>query len=269
MVRFMTGTPGSGKTYSMSHLIQKLLRDGVNVICTVNIKLETVTKKGKLKIGDFQYIPIYELTPETLERYALINHVKGKESQTYVFIDECQLIFNSRDYAKAGRRDWLVFFTSHRHYGYELYLITQHDEMVDKQIRAVIEHEIKYLKLNNYLWWLNPFATIFKATETWYGSSTNLVIRREYIRFRRNVAQMYNSFALFDDLEKKYPDIHNKADAAYADASPNGESENEPPTNELLSTPKAEPDQPGQTAPTEEGQAGRVGLFGYLRKLFA
>ena len=200
----MTGTPGSGKSYSMAYNIRRLLLRGRNVISTVNINIEHVTKNGKLTIGDFQYINIYDLTPEVLERYALRNHDKGQESQTYVFIDECQLIFNSRDYAKVGRRDWLVFFTSHRHYGFEFFLITQHDEMVDKQIRALVEHEIRHRKLNNFLWFLP--VTIFVAVETWYGNSKTLKIRSEFIRYRRGIAKMYDSYTLYDELALRYPD---------------------------------------------------------------
>ena len=217
----MTGTPGSGKSYSMAHSIRRLLRRGRNVISTVNINLDHVTNKGKLQIGDFQYVNIYDLTPEYLERYALRNHAKGQESQTYVFIDECQLIFNSRDYAKAGRRDWLVFFTSHRHYGFEFFLITQHDEMVDKQIRALVEHEIRHRKLNNYLWFLP--LTVFIAVETWYGNSKTLKIRSEFIIYRPSVSKMYDSYTLYDELAAKYPDeleAHSEPEAPHPDAPP-------------------------------------------------
>ena len=204
MVRLMTGTPGSGKSFNMCSKIRKVLLKGCNVISTVKINLDIVTNNGKLKIGDFLYVPIYDLTPELLERYALRNHAKGEEHQTYVFIDECQLIFNTRDYAKTGRRDWLVFFTSHRHYGYEIYLITQHDEMLDKQIRALVEHEVKHRKINNYLWMLP--VTVFSAVETWYGNSKTLKIHSEFIMYKRSIAKMYDSYALFEDLAEKYPE---------------------------------------------------------------
>ncbi|MCL2753801.1 MAG: zonular occludens toxin domain-containing protein, partial [Defluviitaleaceae bacterium] len=146
--------------------------------------------------------PIFQLTPEILERYALANHEKGKESQTYVFIDECQLIFNTRDYAQSNRRAWLVFFTSHRHYGFEFFLITQHDRMIDRQIRALVEHEVKHKKINNRFWYLP--VTVFLAVEYWYGQTPKVKMFHEFIIFRPSVAKMYNSYTLFDDLAKKY-----------------------------------------------------------------
>jgi len=209
----MTGKPGSGKSYRMAHLIRLYLRRGKNVISTVDIDISTINKKGKLDIGNFQYIPIFQLTPEILERYALANHVRGKESQTYVFIDECQLIFNTRDYAHHNRKSWLVFFTSHRHYGFEFFLITQHDRMIDRQIRALVEHETQHKKINNRFWYLP--VTIFLAVEYWYGQTPKVKMFHEFILFRPSVAKMYNSYTLFDDLAKKYEDqeIANAADA--------------------------------------------------------
>jgi len=209
----MTGKPGSGKSYSMAHLIRRYLRRGNNVISTVDIDISTINKKGKLEIGNFQYIPIFQLTPEILERYAIANHERGKESQTYVFIDECQLIFNTRDYAQKDRKSWLVFFTSHRHYGFEFFLITQHDRMIDRQIRALVEHETKHKKINNRFWYLP--VTIFLAVEYWYGQTPKVKMFHEFIIFRPSVAKMYNSYTLFDDLAKKYEnqEIANAADA--------------------------------------------------------
>jgi len=217
MIKLMTGTPGSGKSHSMAFHIRNQLRRGRNVISTVSIDINRVNRKGKLKIGDFQYIPIFELTPERLERYALANHKKGKESQTYVFIDECQLIFNSRDYAQNDRKSWLVFFTSHRHYGYEFFLITQNDRMIDRQIRALVEHEVKHRKINNYLWFLP--ITVFVAVETWYGHQQKLKLHSEFILFRRSIAKMYDSYTLFDDLAQKYANIQTD-NAPHPDAAP-------------------------------------------------
>jgi len=76
--------------------------------------------------------------------------------------------------------------------------------MVDKQIRALVEHEIKHRKLNNYFWFLP--VTVFIAVETWYGNSKTLKIRSEFIIYRRSVSRMYDSYTLFDELAEKYPD---------------------------------------------------------------
>ena len=220
MLRLFTGTPGSGKSFHMAYKIRKFLRSGHNVISTVNINLNYVNDFGKKQTGNFMYVNIYDLTPELLERYCLEHHEKGKEQQTLVFIDECQLIFNTRDYAKAGRRDWLVFFTSHRHYGFDFFLITQHDEMLDKQIRALIEHEVKHKKINNRLFFL-PF-TAFTAVETWYGNG-GIKLFTEWFIYKKRIGRMYDSYMLFEDLYVKHPDLAPNLSTDEVDMATDGE----------------------------------------------
>jgi zona occludens toxin (predicted ATPase) len=96
MIKLYTGTPGSGKSFHVARDIILHLRWKRNIISTVDIDINRIDKNGKRKIGDFKYIPIYELTPNYLYKYAKLNHKKGKEGQTWIIIDECQLIFNSR-----------------------------------------------------------------------------------------------------------------------------------------------------------------------------
>jgi len=201
----MTGTPGSGKSYSMAMQIEKLLKRGLNVISTVDINIERLTKNGKIEIGDFQYIQIFELTVEFLCRYAANNHQKGMEHQTYIFIDECQMIFNSREYqTNTERKEWLRFFNIHRHIGYDCYLITQNDMFIDKQIRAMVEYEIHHRKVNNFLWFLP--VTVFSVVETWYGHTKKIKIRSQFVRYKSRVGKLYDSYTMFDEFAAQYAD---------------------------------------------------------------
>ncbi|MCL2198874.1 MAG: zonular occludens toxin domain-containing protein, partial [Defluviitaleaceae bacterium] len=205
MLWFMTGTPGSGKSYSMATQIEKILKRGANVISTVDINLDILTKNGRIKIGNFLYIPIFELNVETLYRYAANNHEKGIEHQTYIFIDECQMIFNSREYSSnTDRKPWLRFFNIHRHIGYDCYLITQNDMFVDKQIRAMVEYEIHHRKINNLLWFLP--MTVFSVVEIWYGHTKKPKIRSQFVRYKSRVGKLYDSYTMFDEFAKQYAD---------------------------------------------------------------
>ena len=72
------------------------------------------------------------------------------EDQILLVIDESQLIFNARDWQKAGREKWLSFFSQHRKYGYHIILVAQFDRMIDRQIRSLIEYEYVHRKVGNY-----------------------------------------------------------------------------------------------------------------------
>ena len=139
MIYFYSGTPGSGKSLHVAIDIFRKLRFKKNVIATFPINISMVSNKGKRKIGNFVYKDVSELTVQFLFDYALEHHVIGKEGQTLVVIDECQILFNPREFGKKDRLQWITFFTQHRKLGYNFILISQFDRLVDRQIRFLFE----------------------------------------------------------------------------------------------------------------------------------
>ena len=117
------------------------------------------------------------MTAERLVAYALEHHKIGVEGQALVVIDECQIIFNCRDFGRKDRNAWVTFFSQHRKLDFNIILITQSDRMLDKQIRSLVEDEVKHRKLNNYGFggmFLTLFSfgmTWFVAIEYWYGGN--------------------------------------------------------------------------------------------------
>ena len=68
--------------------------------------------------------------------------------------------------------------------------------MLDKQIRSLIEYDVKHVKVNNGFFFFVP--TGFLAIEKWYGQ--RVVLGRQIIWYRKRVAALYDSYALFDTL---------------------------------------------------------------------
>ena len=198
MITFYSGTPGSGKSYHMAKEMRFKLRIGRNIISTVNIDLNKVNNNGKKKIGDFVYIPILDLDPMFFYEYAYKNHVKGKEGQTIIIIDEAQILFNPREYQRKNRSDWILFFTKHRHLGYNIIMTSQFDRLIDRQIRSLFEYEVKHRKINNYgMLFLLPW-TFFACVEYWYGNK--LVVSRRFMRFNKKTASIYDSYVMYDEF---------------------------------------------------------------------
>ena len=110
MISLWTGTPGSGKSLHCVHEIRDDLRFGKNVIstcfidtsyCFMNPLQVLIFKfsKGKVHLynedpreKNFYYVPIEEITPEYLYKFAALHHVFGKEYQTTLILDECVAI---------------------------------------------------------------------------------------------------------------------------------------------------------------------------------
>jgi hypothetical protein len=73
--------------------------------------------------------------------------VEGKyqEGQGLLILDECQLIFNSRKWEK--NMDWIEFFTQSRKLGWDILLVAHTIDMIDSQIRPLIEFEARFRNL--------------------------------------------------------------------------------------------------------------------------
>lgn len=180
MIRFYSGTPGSGKSLHVASDIYRYIQNGKNVIANFEINDSIIkAKRGKIK-GSFVYLNNYQLTEnitytemqtdaygktkyiekyktplDALYYFALNFHKRNEkgqilEKQTLLVIDEAQIIFNSRSWQSRNRQEWVTFFTQHRKYGFEIIIISQFQTLIDKQIRGCFEFEVMHRKVMNY-----------------------------------------------------------------------------------------------------------------------
>lgn len=201
MIWLYTGTPGSGKSLHAAHDIVRRLKKKGGLICNFPVNDEVV-KKPKTHS---QYWDNSELTPACLAEYALNNHKIGKENQCLVVIDEAQVIFNCREFGKSDRAAWVQLFCQHRKLGYNFILITQNDRMLDRQIRALVEYQVKHRKVNNYgfggLLLSLTFMSWFMAIETWYGmTGKEAITGRSVFTYSKKYSKVYDSYRLFSEL---------------------------------------------------------------------
>lgn len=198
-----SGTPGSGKSFHAAKDIVRRLKKGGGLICNFPVNEDFVPAK-KLR-AHVEYWDNSELTAERLVAYALEKHEIGKEGQTLVVIDECQIIFNCRDFGRKDRNAWVTFFAQHRKLGFNVILISQSDRMIDRQIRSLIETEVRHRKLNNYGFggmFLTLFSfgrTWFIAIDYWYGGN-KLKLGQTVFPYRKRYSEVYDSYKLFSDM---------------------------------------------------------------------
>lgn len=199
MVFLYSGTPGSGKSLHIAHNICNMLRNGYCVVSNFDIN-HSVVKMNKR--SNFNYVPNDEMTPERLIGYSqfYFKDHKFKEGRINLIIDEAQIIFNAREWNVSGRAAWLSFFTQHRKYGYDIYLVAQFDRMLDRQIRSLIEYEYKHRKIKNFGfggWVLNLVGGggLFIAVKIWYPLQEK--IGQELFRFNKRYERLYDSYKSF------------------------------------------------------------------------
>lgn len=193
-----TGTPGSGKSLDVARLILRKLKFGINVIGTMYLDQSRLAKyKGK-----YIFVDIYSLNPRQLMNYARRYHVKGKEGQCWLVIDECQRIFNARDWAVKDRREWNDFFQVHRHFGYDVALITQYDRLIDRQLRALVEYQYIHRKISNFglkgsLLSLVCGGGLFVSVCEWYPLHEKT--DSTFFKYRKKYALLYDSYMAFSE----------------------------------------------------------------------
>lgn len=195
MITFFSGTPGSGKSLHTAMVIyNNLFKKKNNVICNFDINQDIYNSKKKK--GKFEYITNLELDVEYLKNFALENHKTQKEGQTLLIIDECQLLFNSRNWQQNGRMEWIEFFTQHRKYYYDIILISQFDRLIDRQIRSLIEYETVHRKVNNFKIGDYLPVTLFVYVTKWYSQKAK--ISSKFFIYQKKYSKLYDSYKTFE-----------------------------------------------------------------------
>lgn len=230
-IECFTGVPGSGKSYHTARIIYDALRSGKNVISNLNINTSVIYPKSPKKpLGHFIYVPNQQWVDSSvfmlnnmggksscdvfsyiygLKNFALQFHSRNKkgqmiEHQTLLILDECQTIFNPRSWNKKDRLSWIEFFTVHRHYGFDVILITQNDMMIDKQIRGVLETQILHRNVSKYKFLgkllAAPFGgNLFICIKSMYGmSKKDSHIKSSFLFGSSFYFSLYDSYTLIN-----------------------------------------------------------------------
>lgn len=234
MIHFFTGTPGSGKSLHMAMIMDKQLRKGKNVIANFEINehsFDRFNNKHPGKLGQFIYVSNRELLTNAykpfkdgrrmisppadsfsyidgLYGYAQQFHKRNSrgqiiEGQTMLVLDECQDLFNPRSWNRKDRLKWCSFFREHRKYGYEVYLISQDDTVIDKQIRHILQYEYLHRCVNNYklfgrLLGFMAGGKLFVYVKRMYGvKSKDARVKSQFFTGQRKYYEFYDSYKTF------------------------------------------------------------------------
>lgn len=202
-ITLYSGTPGSGKSYHAACDIWRWLTyKDRGLICNFPLNGRILKQRQRCR---FDYVDNRDLTVDFLQDYAATYHKIGVERQTLIVIDEAQVLFNARTFASKDRQEWCTFFSQHRKYGFDFILIAQYDRMLDRQIRCLLEYEVRHRKLNNYgfggffLSLFTGLSTWFIAIQYWYGGN-GLKLDSSMIKFSKKKADLYNSYETFSGV---------------------------------------------------------------------
>lgn len=223
MIQIIQGTPGSGKSAVCTVDMLEFLQDGGIVACNYDLvpgwhlKLADLVPRVRWGILDRQKVAadywarafkigthdtIFELSNVIRERFPEKVDKRGriKEGTARLYLDEAQLLFNSRNFKE--NYGFIEFMTQHRKLGWDVYIIAHAEDMIDKQIRFLIEYEARLRNLNKVkplgLFPISPYP-VFLSIVRYAGISAGsgeIAWRRLY-RLRPEYASLYDSMEVF------------------------------------------------------------------------
>lgn len=202
MIELYSGTPGSGKSLHLAERLYWRLKAGKYTVCNFDVYVNYKKIKAKRFYDAFLCVDNETLTPQLLMEHSgsLFKGKRPKEGSILLVIDEAQLLFNSRDWGRRDRNAWLMFFSQHRKFGYDVILVAQFDRMLDRQIRSLIEYELIHRKVSNYGKKgkiLSAFAlgNLFVSVKVWYPMKEK--VGSSFFRMKRKYYSLYDTFKVF------------------------------------------------------------------------
>ena len=206
-----TGTVGTGKSLHAASDIRFDLnrRHPRPIIANFDLAPDAPVRQRET----FHYVPNHELTPDFLVGFAN-DYWEGRDGDfredfIRLYIDEAQLLYNSRLWGEKTRLSMLEFMSQSRKYGYKVMLIAQSAKMIDNQFRMLIEYEVNHRKVSNmgFLGALAgiPFRNRLFSWISYYFQLNERIGSELYIA-RRKDWQMYDTRKRFEHTSSAFKD---------------------------------------------------------------
>lgn len=168
MFAIMSGPLGSGKTLAAVGLISRYLGQGRKVATNIDIGFGNFKQKKLrcicMRLSD---------SPTKHDLYAIGKGHDGdhpdEERNGLLILDEAALWLNSRNWSQSGRQDVINWFVHARKRRWDVVIIAQHEDVLDKSVRQMFgEYSIRVMNLNKIsVPVVGRFGRLFGNGEPW------------------------------------------------------------------------------------------------------
>lgn len=146
-VYIITGKLGSGKTIAAVGRMQDYLFAGRRVVTNIDINLAELIGRNK-KIATMYRLPDVP-TASDLEAIGQGSDSSAEETFGGIFIDEAARFLNTRNFQDKDRAKFIDWLVHARKLRWDVYIIIQHVNALDKQIRDMFaEHIVTCMRLD-------------------------------------------------------------------------------------------------------------------------
>lgn len=247
-IEFFDGTPGSGKSYHALEMIIDKLDKGYHVIA--NFPLNFTQKM--IRNGDadrFMYIPdefllgengmalLWKISSEIIEDGKHRFYLRG-EGECLVVIDECGNYFPADESASPVQKLWKLFLRQHRKMGFDILMISQGMDDINRTIKGLVEYEVSHRKANR----VAPFKwlpwTFFFYVRYWRSDRKRQLLGSESSVYVKRFASLYDTNMMFGGFEEKMEFDFDSLAASFPFSFGNTLLEMEVKENEIITTEK-------------------------------
>lgn len=152
MINGIQGKPGGGKSYEavVTHIIPTVTKDRRKVVTNLPLNVDKFCEvygeycRDLIEIIDGEFHNYGGQRPFSKKDHFLqYEEWQNEQGQkVYFFIDECHLAMPST----GTEKELTEFFSMHRHYGFDIMLITQNFRKVNRDIRDMIQMSYRCIK---------------------------------------------------------------------------------------------------------------------------
>lgn len=192
VIACVSGPPGSGKTFYAVRKVTRALEEGKVVAGNVELAPDW---EGRLSRRNWVHYVRWgarrKFRREAAHRYHFTEdleeltslRLRGKshqEGRGLMVLDEAHNWMNARSWSASDRQAIVRFFSQHRKIGWDVLLIAQHPEMIDKQVRNLCEYNVHLRNLKKARWAGIPIfpVNLFLAVWLWHAAN-RVVVKRE------------------------------------------------------------------------------------------
>lgn len=152
MINGIYGKPGGGKSYEavVSHIIPIVTKDKRKVVTNLPLNIEQFCSvfgeycRDLIEVVDGQFHNYGGERPFSKKDHYIQYEqwANDKGQKVAFFIDECHLAIPT----SGTEKELTEFFSMHRHYGFDIYLITQNFRKVNKDVRDMVQNGYRAIK---------------------------------------------------------------------------------------------------------------------------
>lgn len=218
MIALVTGPPGAGKSFYAINKLAAAMDSGKFVGTNVALVDDVGRRIARRNLVRWlipgrrarvaERVRSHTVVADELAELFRLRLPGTKEGRGVMVLDEASGWLNAREWSRDDRADVIRFFSQHRKLGWDVYLIVQDAEMLDKQVRNLIEYHVHLKNLRKARIMGVPFCPInvFIANWVWHSGGPRKVARREVARLNGS-RKLYDTHQVHAHGAEDDPDV--------------------------------------------------------------